>query len=162
VRYCLGENAFWLMPGRNVSSTTARTPQPVRSRQLGTERCMPVRIVGSVEKGRLHQQQVDTVCEVHQSSDGPVSPEYTMRRRRVSSSTRMPYASTGWATGTVRTRNGRSAGGLPGMPVEMLGDGDARLRDLAVGAVHLVRPAKPRGGVAGAYTGRRGQGALGE
>jgi hypothetical protein len=37
--------------------------------------------------------------------------------------------------------------GLPGAPVEMLGDGNVRLSDLAVVPWYLVRPGKPRGGV---------------
>ena len=66
----------------------------------------PGGLSGAIEKSRFHEQQVDIVCELDKASVGPVSPLYTMAAPVASSSTRMPYASTGCATRTVWTVNG--------------------------------------------------------
>ena len=80
-----------------------------------------------------------------------------------SSSTRMAYASTGCATRTVLDgERPDPLAGLPGTPVEMLGNGWTKLAALALVGLRSYARAIREAALAGAYTGRRGQGALGE
>jgi len=67
VRFCLGEDTFWFVPGWNVGKYYRPNPRSLSYPGSFCARKMhPFRIAGVVEKGRLHQQQVDLVCKLHQ------------------------------------------------------------------------------------------------
>jgi hypothetical protein len=73
VRFCLGEDTFWFVPGWNVGKYYG--PNPGRFRDGGSlcaRKMHPWRIVRAVKKSRLDQHSRSALVAIRtSSSDGP-------------------------------------------------------------------------------------------